>query len=137
MSKKVSQEGILVSGKRKSATAVAYLKKGSGKVTVNKQPIEVFTSEMYALRIQEPLLLAGEVVSGVDIAVTTKGGGYAGQADACRLAIAKALAAHKESLEQVFADYDRTLLVADVRRKEPKKPNTRGRARAKRQKSYR
>ena len=137
MAKKKSSQGILTSGNRKSAKATAYLKKGSGKVTVNKQPVEVFTSEMYALRIKEPLILAGEVTSAVDIVVTVKGGGYASQADAVRLAIARALAEHKPALESVFGDYDRTLLVADVRRKEPKKPNNRGRARARRQKSYR
>ncbi len=136
MSKKKST-GVLTSGKRKSATAKAYLTKGTGKVTVNGQPIEVFASEMYALRIKEPIILAGDVAKKVDIAVTTKGGGYSSQSDACRLAIAKALAEHKPSLEDVFGEYDRTLLVADVRRKEPKKPNTRGNARAKRQKSYR
>lgn len=136
MSKK-DKGAILTSGKRKSAKAKAFLQKGSGKVTVNKQPIEVFASELYALRIKEPLIIAGDVASKVDIAVTTKGGGYASQADAARLAIAKALAEYQPSLEEVFGDYDRTLLVADARQKEPRKPNTRGRARAKRQKSYR
>ena len=135
--KKGASAGILTSGKRKSATAKAYLTKGSGKVTVNNQPVEVFASEMYALRIKEPLILAGDVAQKVDITVTTKGGGYASQADAVRLAVAKALVEYKPALEDAFGDYDRTLLVADVRRKEPKKPNTRGRARAKRQKSYR
>lgn len=136
MSKK-NKNDILTSGKRKSATATAHLTKGSGKVRVNSQPVEVFASEMYALRIKEPLIIAGDVAQKVDINVTTKGGGYASQADAVRLAIAKALAEFDSSLEEAFGDYDRTLLVADVRRKEPKKPNNRGRARARRQKSYR
>lgn len=135
MSKK--KQTILTSGKRKSATASASLTSGSGVVRVNKQPIDVFASEMYALRIKEPLILAGDVSKKVDISVSTKGGGFASQADAVRLAIARALVEFQESLEDVFSDYDRTLLVADVRRKEPKKPNTRGKARAKRQKSYR
>jgi len=128
---------ILTSGRRKSARATAALKKGTGKVTINKVPVTMLEQEMYALRIKEPLILAGDLASKVDIHVTTEGGGIAGQADAARLAIAKALVEHNDKLESTFLEYDRTLLVADVRRKEPKKPNRRGRARAKRQKSYR
>ena len=134
----MSKQEILTSGKRKSAKATAHLKKGSGKVTVNKQPIDTCTSEMYALRMKEPLLLAGEAIaSKIDVAVTTHGGGFASQADAVRLAIARALVEYKESLEEIFSEYDRTLLVADIRLREPKKPNTQGSARSKRQKSYR
>jgi small subunit ribosomal protein S9 len=128
---------IITSGKRKSAKATCMLASGSGKITVNKQPIDICSSEMYVLRMKEPLLLAGDVVKKLDFTITTKGGGYASQADAIRLAIARALVEHKADLEDTFADYDRTLLVADVRRKEPKKPNTQGSARSKRQKSYR
>lgn len=128
---------ILTSGKRKSAKATCVLQKGSGKVTVNKQPIDMCSSEMYVLRMKEPLLLAAAVAEKIDLAITTKGGGYASQADAIRLAIARALVEFNADLEDTFADYDRTLLVADVRRKEPKKPNTQGSARSKRQKSYR
>ncbi len=135
MSKKETH--TLTSGKRKSARATAVMSKGTGKVTINKVPVNLLEQEMYALRIREPLILAGDLAAKVDIHVTTQGGGVAGQADAARLAIAKALVEHNDKLESVFLDYDRTLLVADVRRKEPKKPNRRGRARAKRQKSYR
>ncbi len=135
MSKKETH--TLTSGKRKSARATAVLSKGSGKVTINKVPLNLLDQEMYALRVREPLILAGDAAAKVDIHVTTEGGGVAGQADAARLAIAKALVEHNDKLESVFLDYDRTLLVADVRRKEPKKPNRRGRARSKRQKSYR
>ena len=135
MSKKETH--TLTSGKRKSARATAVMSKGTGKVTINKVPVNLLEQEMYALRIREPLILAGDLAAKVDIHVTTQGGGVAGQADAARLAIAKALVEHNDKLESTFLDYDRTLLVADVRRKEPKKPNRRGRARAKRQKSYR
>ncbi len=128
---------IITTGKRKSAVATAKLTAGTGKVLVNHIPVESAGARLYVLRMREPLILAGDVVNKVDISVTTHGGGMAAQADAVRLAIAKALAQHKKALEQVFLDYDRTLLVADVRRKEPRKPNTRGHARSKRQKSYR
>jgi small subunit ribosomal protein S9 len=92
---------------------------------------------MARLRIEEPLILAGDFVNKLSISVSVKGGGVTSQADAARLAIAKALAEYNESLRQVFLDYDRQLLVADVRRKETRKPNSHGKARAKRQKSYR
>ena len=59
-----------------------------------------------------------------------------GQADAARLAIAKALAEHDEKLKSVFLEYDRQLLVADIRRHETNKPN-KSAPRDKRQKSYR
>lgn len=135
MSKK--KDTVLATGKRKSAVASAKLTKGSGKVLINGSPVEFFGANMYRLRIQEPIILAGDVGKKVDLHVSVKGGGPAGQADAIRLAIARALAEHKESLEEVFAEYDRQLLVADSRQRETRKPNRQGKARSKRQKSYR
>jgi small subunit ribosomal protein S9 len=73
----------------------------------------------------------------LDIDVNVMGGGVAGQAEAARLAIARALVEYDDKLEDPFEQYDRQLLVADVRRKESSKPNCRGQARAKKQKSYR
>ena len=128
---------ISATGKRKSAIARATLTSGSGKVTVNKQSIDNYEPSIARLRMKEPLILAGTTISKIDIDVTVQGGGFMGQTQAVRLAIAKALAEKYEKLKPVFLDYDRQLLVADVRRKEAKKPNTRGKARAKRQKSYR
>mgnify|MGYP003977168083 FL=1 len=125
------------SGKRKSAVARATLKKGSGIVKINNVPLDLYEPKMYMMRIKEPLLLAGDVAGLVDIDVTVNGGGINGQADAARLSIARAFVEHSPKLKTVFADYDRQLLVADVRRKEPRKPNTHGSARSKKQKSYR
>jgi small subunit ribosomal protein S9 len=133
MSKKI----IATSGRRKSAIAKATLKEGKGKVRINKIPVEEYEPKFYRLRIQEPLMLADEVVGKVDIEVTVSGGGSMGQADAVRLAIARALAEHSPKLKQIFLDYDRQLLVADVRYKETHKPNRHGAARSKKQKSYR
>jgi len=84
----------------------------------------------------EPLVLAGEVAKKVNIDVKVNGGGVNGQADACRLAIARALVEFDASLENTFDEYDRLLLVADVRQNEESKPND-SKPRAKRQKSYR
>ena len=127
---------IHTSGKRKTAIARATLKPGTGKVRINKQMIDVFEPKLARMRIMEPLILAGDY-KNIDINVNVMGGGYMSQADAVRLAIARALAQHSKKLEKVFQNYDRQLLVADVRRKETVKPNRQGNARAKRQKSYR
>ncbi len=128
---------IHVSGKRKLAVARATLKKGSGKLFINGFSLENFGNPLARERIREPLILAGPVANQVDIFVNVVGGGVSGQADAVRLAIARALAEYSAPLKDVFLDYDRTLLVADVRYKESAKPNSHGQARAKRQKSYR
>lgn len=133
MSKKI----IVASGKRKTAIAKATLKEGTGKVKINRVPVAIYEPRFYRLRIQEPLVLADEVISKVDIDIKVTGGGPMSQADAARLAIARALAEHSAKLKQVFLNYDRQLIVADVRLKEQHKPNTHGAARSKKQKSYR
>jgi small subunit ribosomal protein S9 len=128
---------IHVSGSRKSAVARATLKPGAGIVRINSKLIDTITPKIYQMRIKEPLKIAGDIASNINIDVSVKGGGVASQADAARLAIARALVALDNSLQKDFLDYDRTLLIADIRRKETHKPNCHGKARAKRQKSYR
>ena len=125
------------SGKRKRAIARATLKPGTGRLKVNNMDIDNYEPKLARMRIKEPLLLAKEIASKVDISVNVSGGGSMGQADAARLAIGRALTSHRPELKKMFLDYDRQLLVADVRRKEVSKPNSRGQARSKRQKSYR
>lgn len=127
---------IHTQGKRKSAIARATLKSGNGKVTVNQTLLNKVHNSILRLRMAEPLLLAGDIKDNVNIEVNVVGGGVSGQADAVRLAIARALVQHDPKLKSTFEDYDRLLLVADVRRKEVCKPND-SKARAKRQKSYR
>ncbi len=127
---------IHAQGKRKQAIARATLRAGKGKVTVNGQYLGDFGSHASQLRIKEPLVLAGDVAKKVDIEANVNGGGVNGQADAVRLALARVLVEHDNSLKKVFDEYDRLLLVADVRRKETCKPND-SKARAARQKSYR
>ena len=136
MSKK-NKKIIIMAGKRKTAIAKATLKQGTGKIKINNVPIDLYQPSLYRLRIQEPLILSGDIVNKVDISVNVKGGGPMGQADAVRLAIARALSEHEQKLRVIFLNYDRQLLVADVRRKEPSKPNRHGSARSKKQKSYR
>ncbi|MFO7967971.1 MAG: 30S ribosomal protein S9 [Archaeoglobaceae archaeon] len=129
---------LVTSGKRKTAIARATIKPGKGRVRVNKMPLEVVEPEMVRTFIIEPLLIARELSEKVDISVNSNGGGIMGQAEATRTAIARALYgwSNDEELRKAFLDYDRTLLVNDVRRKESKKQGGKG-ARQKKQTSYR
>ena len=128
---------IHCAGKRKRAIAKATLNPGKGDVRINNQLIDNYEPELSRLKLREPLILAGDLAKNVDIIVRVSGGGCNAQAEAARLAIARALVQHSKKLEKVFLNYDRHLLVADIRRKETHKPNRHGKARAKRQKSYR
>lgn len=127
------------SGKRKKAIARAVIREGTGKVRINKIPIEIVKPKMALLKLKEPLVLAGDLMNKVDIDVDVCGGGQIAGAEAGRLAIAKALVGFlkSEKLKQTFLAYDRNLLIADVRQREPRKPNNRGKARQKKQLSKR
>lgn len=127
---------IQTQGKRKRAIARATLSTGKGKIKINGKFLDHYGESMPRLRIKEPLTLAGELAYKVDLNINVTGGGVSGQADAIRLAIARSLVKHEPKLKKVFEEYDRLLLVADIRRKEVCKPND-SKARAKRQKSYR
>jgi small subunit ribosomal protein S9 len=130
---------LVVSGKRKTAVARAVVKSGVGRVRINMVPVEIFEPEIAREKIMEPLLQAGEDVwKQMDMDVKTSGGGYMGQAEAARMAVANALLKWTKSshLRTVFTEYDRTMIAGDSRRKEPKKFGGPG-ARAKSQKSYR
>ncbi len=128
---------IHVSGTRKTAKARATLKAGNGIVRINSQLLQHMQPEMLRMKIQEPLLIAGESAKKVDISVKTHGGGKTSQAEAARLAIARGLVFYDKKLQKEFLNYDRHLLVADVRRKETHRPNTHGKARSRRQRSRR
>lgn len=127
---------INTSGKRKRAIARATLRPGKGKIRINKTLLDSYTPKLARLKLREPLLLAGNIINTVDIDINVFGGGVIGQAEASRLAVARALVKYDKKLQDVFLKYDRQLLVADVRRKEAYKPND-SKARAARQKSYR
>lgn len=128
---------ISTSGKRKKSIARATLTEGSGKITINKFDLELFGSEMTRLKVKEPIILAGDTIKKVDLDIKVSGGGSITQADAIRLAIGRALVEFSPKLKELYLDYDRQLLVADVRVKESAKPNNHGQARAKKQTSYR
>ena len=130
---------INTSGKRKAAIARATLRPGTGLVRINHVPIDFIHPSISKFKLKEPLILAGDIANTVNIDISVVGGGIESQAEASRLAIAKALMdfTKSDSLKETFLDYDRNLLVADIRRKEPAKPNRHGQARSKVQKSYR
>ena len=129
---------VHTSGKRKKAIARATLREGKGKIWINRIHLDDIYPRMSRMKLREPLLLAGDIAHKVDISVRVKGGGVSGQTEAARLAIARSLVEYSkgEKLRKVFLNYDRHLLVADVRRGEPSKPNV-SKPRKKRQKSYR
>ncbi len=130
---------VVASGKRKRAIARATIRPGKGIIKINNRILDFYEPKLSRLKLREPLIIAGDLVNKVDISVKAFGGGVSSQADASRLAIAKGLVEFSKSgkLKEDFLNYDRNLLVADVRRKEPAKPNRHGQARAKVQKSYR
>jgi len=135
----LSREKVLVvSGKRKTSIARAVIKPGKGRVRVNKVPVELIQPTIARDKIMETLLVAGDVWKNLDINVTVKGGGFMSQAEAVRMAIARGLVkwTGDEELLKKFIEYDRSMIVRDPRRTEPKKFGGPG-PRRRRQKSYR
>ncbi len=136
---------VHTSGKRKTAVARATVKVGKGRVRVNSEPIEIMQPALSRREAMEPLIIADAMdrLSKVDINILTHGGGVMGQTDAIRTAIARGLVHYNggaegldEELRDEYLRFDRSLLVNDPRRKEPKHQLGRG-ARRKKQKSYR
>lgn len=129
---------VQIYGKRKTAIARATIAEGTGKVRINKRPLDVIEPEMARMKIVEPLMLAGDLAGKVDINVDVRGGGVMGQAEAVRTAIGRGLVEFSGhgKLRETFLEYDRTIVKGDHRRKETKKYGGKG-ARAKSQKSYR
>ena len=127
------------SGKKKTAVARATVRDGEGRVRIDSTPVELVEPEQARLKMLEPFRIAdAEVRDAVDVEVTVNGGGFAGQADAVRTAIARGLVQHLNDAElrDTFMEFDRSLLVNDDRQSEPKKWGGPG-ARARYQKSYR
>eukprot|EP00818_Percolomonas_sp_WS_P010122 CAMPEP_0117446600 /NCGR_PEP_ID=MMETSP0759-20121206/6430_1 /TAXON_ID=63605 /ORGANISM="Percolomonas cosmopolitus, Strain WS" /LENGTH=143 /DNA_ID=CAMNT_0005238883 /DNA_START=6 /DNA_END=437 /DNA_ORIENTATION=+ len=133
-------------GKKKTALAIAQCRKGQGTIKVNGVPIELVKPAILQYKLFEPILLIGkDKFAGLDIRVRTRGGGSIAQIYAIRQAISKAIVAYyqkyvdeesKNEIKNILLRYDRSLLVADSRRREAKKYGGPG-ARARKQKSYR
>ena len=127
------------SGKKKTAVARATVRDGEGRVRIDSTPVELVEPEQSRLKMLEPFrVVEDDLRDDVDIDVTVDGGGFSGQADAARTAIARGLVQHlgDAELRDAFMSFDRSLLVNDDRQSEPKKWGGPG-ARARYQKSYR
>ena len=114
----------LGTGRRKSAVARVRIRSGKGNVLINKRPLDEY---FYRLRdrnsVLAPLVHTG-TRDQVDVLIRVGGGGFTGQADACKLGIARALKKFNAELEPSLRDSN--LLTRDGRMKERKKPGLRG-----------
>ena len=121
-------EYINATGRRKSSVARVYLSEGTGKITINKKDItEYFPSAILQYVVKQPLALL-EAIEKYDIKANLDGGGFTGQSQALRMAIARALvkanAEDKKTLKmQGFLTRDSR----EVERKKPGQPKARRR----------
>ncbi len=135
----MNEKEMVFSGKRKRAVAKARISPGNGDIRINQENYQKL-NYLDKLRIEEPLRIAKKVLGNLNfnVEIIVRGGGEKGRLEACRLALARAISnfSNSEELTLSLMKYDRSLLIADVRRKETYKPGD-SKARKKRQKSYR
>ena len=130
---------IVSSGKRKTAIARATIKEGKGRIRINGVPLEVLPNELQRVKITEVFVLAGsDKRDAVDVKVNVRGGGFMGQAEAVRTAIARGMIEFFDDmgLKEIFVSYDKTIVSGDPRRTEPKHFGGKS-SRSRFQKSYR
>lgn len=133
-------------GRKKNSTAVATCTEGRGNIRINGKSLGIMEPASLRMKVFEPIFLLGqERFQNLNIRVRVRGGGSLSQCLAVRQSIAKAVIAFtqkyddeslKRQLKELLIQYDKSLLVADPRRCEPKKFGGHG-ARARFQKSYR
>jgi len=115
----MAEQTYYSTGRRKSSTARVYLSPGSGRITVNRKPVDqYFGRETARMIVRQPLEVT-ELLEKVDINVRVTGGGGSGQAGAIRHGIARALVAYDESLKGVLRRSG--FLTRDAREVERKK----------------
>ena len=113
-------ETVNAVGRRKAAVARVILKEGNGAITINHRPLEVyFPSSILQFIVKQPLSLR-DVVEKYDIHVNLDGGGYKGQAEALRLAIARALVKLNADDKAILRKHG--FMTRDPRAVERKKP---------------
>lgn len=106
-------------GRRKTSTARVFLRPGTGRIVVNRRPVEqAFTTATLLTTVKQPLLVT-ETADKFDVLATAEGGGISGQAGALRLGIARALVQYNEELRPQLKKAG--LLTRDPRVKERKK----------------
>ena len=115
-------------GRRKCAVARVYVQEGSGKITINKRDLtEYFPSTILQFVVKQPLNLL-DVAEKYDIKVNLQGGGFTGQSQALRLAIARALVKiNAEDKKALRAEGFMTRDSREVERKKPGRPKARRR----------
>ena len=89
-------------GRRKESTARVYLSKGTGKITVNSNPIEKYFGRKTNIMVVKQALNLTETADKTDVRVTVKGGGSSGQAGAIKLGIARALLKFDDTLRPLL-----------------------------------
>ena len=121
-------ERVNALGRRKSAVARVYVGEGTGKITINKRDItEYFPSPILQFVVRQPLTTL-DAVEKYDIVVNLKGGGFTGQSQALRLAIARALVKiNAEDKKALRAEGFMTRDSREVERKKPGRPKARRR----------
>ena len=121
-------ETVNALGRRKSAVARVYVTDGSGKITINKRDLtESFPSPILQFVVKQPLTTV-DAVEKYDIKVTLCGGGYTGQSQALRLAIARALVKiNADDKAALRAEGFMTRDSREVERKKPGRPKARRR----------
>lgn len=121
-------EKINALGRRKAAVARVYVTEGTGAITINKRPLDVyFPSSILQYVVKQPLNTLG-VAEKYDIMAHLDGGGYKGQAEALRLAIARALVKiNPEDKPALRAEGFMTRDPRAVERKKPGQPKARKR----------
>ncbi|WP_304817614.1 30S ribosomal protein S9 [Muribaculum intestinale] len=121
-------EKVNAVGRRKAAIARVIMGEGNGTITINKRPLEVyFPSSILQYIVKQPLATL-EAEGKYDIKVNLDGGGYKGQAEALRLAIARALVkVNPEDKPALRAEGFITRDPRSVERKKPGQPKARKR----------
>ena len=121
-------EMINALGRRKSSVARIFVTEGTGKITINKRDLtEYFPSPILQFVVKQPLALL-EVAEKYDIKVNLDGGGFTGQSQALRLAIARALVKiNPEDKKALRAEGFMTRDPREVERKKPGRPKARRR----------
>ncbi len=114
----------LGTGRRKSSVARVRVRPGSGKVTVNRRPLEEYFVNLQDRESILATLTAVELSDKVDVLVRVAGGGLTGQSGAIRMGLARALCSYDEALHDRLREG--SFLTRDSRMKERKKPGLRG-----------
>merc|ERR1712038_1120731 len=122
MPEKEAIQSVQVFGRKKTATAVAYCKRGKGLIKVNGRPLELVQPAALQYKLQEPILLLGkERFADVDIRIRVKGGGHTSQIYAIRQALSKSLVAYYQKYvdpirQNIASSRSKTMRSQEIRR---------------------